>query len=177
MRHSPELSCEMNPACIRILSIPKFVPTFSIWPTCICFSNILSSRLLTWRFKDDYKNQILFMTQPSAALALHESTFYAHSPHCYRLNHDPLKGHNLVFIVQSSAAVPYLSSLSPVISYHQFLYSAFFHYLSLPPAKLSMGTVKVTQSMGPRPLRPPLNCFLLSGSLATLIFDTCSQSL
>lgn len=51
---------------ISELSIPKFVSIFSIWP--VCFSNILSSHVLTWRVKDNYKNHIFFTAQSNVAL-------------------------------------------------------------------------------------------------------------
>ena len=93
LRHVPELFCETYSACIRILSVPKFVSVLSIWPAC--FSNTLSLCIFTWKVKGDYKNQIFFITQVNAAL------YKKHILHTFTsllLSYKPLKGHILVFL-------------------------------------------------------------------------------
>ena len=95
LRHVPELFCETYSACIRILSVPKFVSVLSIWPAC--FSNTLSLCIFTWKVKGDYKNQIFFITQVNAAL------YKKHILHTFTsllLSYKPLKGHILVFITK-----------------------------------------------------------------------------
>ena len=132
MRHVPELFCETYSACIRILSVPKFVSVLSILPAC--FSNTLSLRIFTWRLKDDYKNQIFFITQFNAAL------YKKHILHTFA----SLLQTELQAFERPHFSFPHsyscISSIPSLLSFSttSFLivsFCPFFHYLSLPPCQ------------------------------------------
>lgn len=136
LRHVPELFCETSSACIRILSAPKFVSVLSIWPAC--FSHILSLRLFTWRVKDDYKNQIFFITQFNAAL--HKK----HILHTFAsLLQTELQAFERPHFSFPQTPVSHLFHLSllpfSTTSYLTVPFWPFFHYLSLPPCQAPQG--------------------------------------
>lgn len=173
LRHVPELFCETYSACIRILSVPKFVSVLSIWPAC--FSNTLSLCILTWKVKGDYKNQIFFITQVNAAL------YKKHILHTFTsllLSYKPLKGHILVFL-------KLLNLIYSICLSCHFLPPLTLLFLFAPSSVIFLClSAKHPRAHWewPSPQAPvlpghPLNCLLMGVFLAIFISDTCSESL
>lgn len=144
-------------ACIRILSVPKFVSVLSIWPAC--FSNTLSLCIFTWESKTTIKkSDFLHNTIQCCAIQKH----ILHTSPPLQTELQAFERPHFSFPQTPEFHLFHLSLLSfSTTTYLIVPFCPFFRYLSLPLCQAPQGTLRVTPGHRHQSSWATLNCLLM----------------